>query len=537
LPSDAFPHRPYRHNPRKSLAFNPRFQNKTFPNAGILASDVLYQGLGDMDLVSNVMLGNSPTPQKGAPAGKAAGSSFTALLFGEGNVDVTPQVASTKGGKKAPADAKQVTDAAQLAALNIPVFVQQITDLAKTPAITAETALGAKLTGQADGRGQAGDPTATGARIAQLFGAVAAEKADQQKAATKETSGKFPLAEDKVAASAIAAKVFAKTTKTPSTDKAQATAKAEAAAQTAAETRTGKPVDTTKAENPAEVEDSPFPATTANKTAHAIESLAGSEVKIALNQTLPEQSKAASTIAKATVPNASAFAAGPNGTDSHAVKSAAPAHEPQPEHEQPKKQDDAVNVVSAKAEASSTHDQVNAVSRVLSSSPNAENPTQSARVAADIATPALKHDVPTAEATVVPGSAVGVHSAKLLENLGQSELRVGMKMSDLGNVEIRTQLRHDQLHAEIFVERGDISHTLAAELPGLQQKLHEHDVQLSSFTVNHQAAAGSGSFERGPQQQQQMTTPMAHAFGVDPVTSSSSPEEIRSADSALDIRI
>ncbi|HEX4488330.1 MAG TPA: flagellar hook-length control protein FliK [Terriglobales bacterium] len=540
MPSDTFPHRPYRHNPRKSLALNHKFQNKTFPDAGILALDVLYQGLGDMDLVSNVMLGNSPTPQKGAPAGKAAGSSFAALLFGEGNgADAAPHAGSTKGNRKAPVAGKQVPDVAQLAALNIPVFVQQITDLAKTPADISESVPGAKQGAPANEGAQASDLTGTNAQIGQLLDSVGnkevADIAGERKSDAKELAGKFPVSESKAASPALDPKVIAKSDKTPSTDKAQVTANA--TPQKMPETKTEKPADTAKDGNATQMEDPTVPTSAASKTVHAVASLAGSAVKIALNQTLPVQSKAASSIAKATVPSARVFASSQTTADAHAVKNAAPAHESQPEHDQPKKQEDAVSAVTTKVDQSSTHDQVNAVSRVLSSGSSAENPRQAATATSANVTMQLKHDVPTAEATVAPGSTVGVHSAKLLENLGQSELRVGMKMGDLGNVEIRTQLRHDQLHAEISVERGDIGHALAAELPGLQQKLHEHDVQLSSFTVNHQAAAGSGSFERGAQQQQQQTTHMAHAFGIDPVISGSSPDEIRSTDSALDVRI
>jgi flagellar hook-length control protein FliK len=112
-----------------------------------------------------------------------------------------------------------------------------------------------------------------------------------------------------------------------------------------------------------------------------------------------------------------------------------------------------------------------------------------------------------------------------------------MKMGDLGNVEIRTQLHHDQLHAEISVERGDLSRTLAAELPALQQKLHEQDMPLASIVINHQAAAGSGSFDRGSQQQQQAYTPMSHVFGVDSPVANFSPDEMRNTETGLDIRI
>jgi flagellar hook-length control protein FliK len=397
--------------------------------------------------------------------------------------------------------------------------VQQTNDLAKAPATIEDGSLGAK---PGNASTEASDLTGKSAQINQLLDNVAnkeaADEASEQKADAKELTGKFPLAENKVASPAVDLKTIAKSEKMPSTDKAEAIAKV------------GN-------ENTPQPDGPGISAKATPKTNHAVESVAGSAVKIALNQTLPVQSKAASSIAKATVPGARAFAGGQTAADPHAVKNAAPAHESQPEHDQPKKQEDAVGAVTTKVDQPTAHDQVNAVSRVLSSSANTENPRQTSTATSANVTMPLKHDVPTGEATVAPGSAVGVHSAKLLENIGQSELRVGMKMGDLGNVEIRTQLRHDQLHAEISVEHGDVSRNLAAELPALQQRLHEHDVQLSSFTVNHQAAAGSGSFERGPQQQQQQTTHMAHAFGIDPVISSSSPEEIRSADSALDIRI
>jgi hypothetical protein len=235
----------------------------------------------------------------------------------------------------------------------------------------------------------------------------------------------------------------------------------------------------------------------------------------------------------------SSLAAGRTAAVNVSAHAATPVRETQTTHDQSKKQsgEESNSAPSASNPTQTqTQAQINLAARVISQDSSSDQPHETTSAAAGNAAPLPKQDSTAAEHIGTTAAPISLNSARLLEGLGQSELRVGMKMGDLGNVEIRTQLHHDQLHAEISVERGDLSRTLAAELPALQQKLHEQDVPLASIVVHHQASAGSGSFERGSQQQQAFT-PMAHVFGVDAMPPSFSPEEIRSTESGLDIHI
>jgi len=92
-----------------------------------------------------------------------------------------------------------------------------------------------------------------------------------------------------------------------------------------------------------------------------------------------------------------------------------------------------------------------------------------------------------------------VHAAKLVERLGASELRVGVNAGELGKVDIRTSLGHNQFTAEISVERGELGRVLAAELPNLHTRLSEQHLPTANITVQDFSAGTSGD-HRGSQQ-------------------------------------
>jgi hypothetical protein len=552
----------YRHKARKSLALNPKFQNETFPAAGILASGVHHQGLGAMNLVANVMLGNSAAPTSGKTAGKTAGGDFAAWLqFREAVAGEVPDqagsVKSDPGNKKEQSDAKQSELASQLAALNIPIFLPQAAPLAAIKTASPGTGDSLNKTKQVSDKHVAQDVTGQIAsakpNVDSLLNVGAATNTTHQAAAAEELLK--PVAQPETEPPRVSA------SKLGSDGAGHPNLNSEAISRIAAKQPATKTAETKQGEK-AEVPQQKAPEAVrpadskiqnlihppdgvtalAAKPIHAIESLASSAVKIALKQALPAQSKLATTSATAALPSVRAFAASQTG-DGHRLQNnsshpALAAHESQPAQDQTKKQTDAAVTAAQSGVDTQSRDQVNAAERVVSSALNTESPKQSPGTAAPGGTAAtVKQEIPIHETPAAVSNPLSLHSARLLESLGQSELRVGLKMGDLGNVEIRTQLHHDQLRAEISVERGDLGHTLAAEMPALQQRLRDHDVPMASIVVNHQAAAGSGSFERGSQQQQQMATPMSHVFGVEPMISSSSPEETRVTHSALDIRI
>lgn len=96
-----------------------------------------------------------------------------------------------------------------------------------------------------------------------------------------------------------------------------------------------------------------------------------------------------------------------------------------------------------------------------------------------------------------------VHSAKLLERIGESELRLGIRAGEFGSVDIRTSMVRNQFTAEISVERGELGRVMAAELPGLQNRLAEQRVPVGNITLqNHAGSQSSASEQQKPREGQ-----------------------------------
>jgi len=97
-----------------------------------------------------------------------------------------------------------------------------------------------------------------------------------------------------------------------------------------------------------------------------------------------------------------------------------------------------------------------------------------------------------------------LHSARLVERIGQTELRVGIQAGEFGNVDIRTSMVRNQFTAQISVERGDLGKVLAAELPSLQNKLSEQRLPMANITLQNQSSGGSAGFGQGSRQSHTM---------------------------------
>ena len=107
---------------------------------------------------------------------------------------------------------------------------------------------------------------------------------------------------------------------------------------------------------------------------------------------------------------------------------------------------------------------------------------------------------------IYPGSVLS--SAKLVERLGESELRLGIRAGELGSVDIRTTMVRNQFTAEISVERGELGRALAAELPSLQNRLSEQRIPVASIVLQNQTGGNAGTPEQQrPRQEQAMPAP------------------------------
>ena len=99
-----------------------------------------------------------------------------------------------------------------------------------------------------------------------------------------------------------------------------------------------------------------------------------------------------------------------------------------------------------------------------------------------------------------PGAVLS--TAKLLERMGESELRLGIRGGELGSVDIRTSMARNQFTAEISVERGELSRVLAANLPHLETRLSEKSIPVGNIVLQNHAGDNSGaSGQQKPREQ------------------------------------
>ena len=64
-----------------------------------------------------------------------------------------------------------------------------------------------------------------------------------------------------------------------------------------------------------------------------------------------------------------------------------------------------------------------------------------------------------------------INSAKLIQSMGQTEMRVGMRSNEFGNISINTSTTRDSISAQISVDHGELAKELAAHLPEMQARL------------------------------------------------------------------
>jgi hypothetical protein len=98
-----------------------------------------------------------------------------------------------------------------------------------------------------------------------------------------------------------------------------------------------------------------------------------------------------------------------------------------------------------------------------------------------------------------------INSAKLIQSIGQSEMRVGMRSTEFGNISISTTANKDVISAQISLDHGELAKALAAQLPEMQARLGGNrpmDVRIDMSGVATGYGAGtSGNMSNGASDQ------------------------------------
>jgi hypothetical protein len=113
--------------------------------------------------------------------------------------------------------------------------------------------------------------------------------------------------------------------------------------------------------------------------------------------------------------------------------------------------------------------------------------------------------------TVESGVTAVINSAKLIQAIGQTEMRVGMHSSDFGDISIRTSGSQQQMSAQISLDHSELSQTIAAHISSVETKLgNEHGIQ-ASIQINNQGSTHSSDSQQPSQRQQSAFTGSARS--------------------------
>ena len=138
------------------------------------------------------------------------------------------------------------------------------------------------------------------------------------------------------------------------------------------------------------------------------------------------------------------------------------------------------------------HAQTATIASPVQASPALASATGNAAIAPDRAAPAV---------TAAPQAPPVINTARLIQSAGQSEMRVGMRSNEFGNISISTSATRDSISAQISLDHGELAKTLAAHLPEIQARLGTNqsvDVRIDSSGARGGLGAGtSGSFSDG----------------------------------------
>jgi hypothetical protein len=198
--------------------------------------------------------------------------------------------------------------------------------------------------------------------------------------------------------------------------------------------------------------------------------------------------------------------------------------------------------------------QLNLPNHTIAAGDHAQNPgvavlSQAAPALAGASDHTAKTPQTAPPATIVLPQAVPViNTAKLIQSMGQSEMRVGMRSNDFGNISISTSATRDLISAQISLDHGELARTLATHLPEMQAKFGGNQAMSVRIDLNGQPAGqsagtsagmsnGSADQSRGDRQQRSSGTSSQSGEGFTGQLSSIPTAVLPSAESRLDARL
>jgi hypothetical protein len=137
-------------------------------------------------------------------------------------------------------------------------------------------------------------------------------------------------------------------------------------------------------------------------------------------------------------------------------------------------------------------------------SPDNTTPHRVADIPADTTRPSHDREVQAsihadANETVAPSS---INTARLIQSMSETEMRVGMHSSEFGEISIRTTVSQQQMLTQISLDHNELSQAISAHVSGAQAKLGDEHGLHALIEINNQGASfASNSGQSSPREQ------------------------------------
>jgi hypothetical protein len=114
-------------------------------------------------------------------------------------------------------------------------------------------------------------------------------------------------------------------------------------------------------------------------------------------------------------------------------------------------------------------------------------------VSATLMSPLTSASVPD----ILPQTSPVINTAKLINSMGQSEMRVGMRSDEFGNISISTTASKGAITAQISLDHGELAKIISAQLPEMQTRLGSGQtvnvhIDMNSTGTGQGAGQGAG---------------------------------------------
>ncbi len=109
-------------------------------------------------------------------------------------------------------------------------------------------------------------------------------------------------------------------------------------------------------------------------------------------------------------------------------------------------------------------------------------------------------------------SSVVIHNARVLERIGQSEMRLGLNSDNFGSIELHTRVSQNRVGACVVTTHTDLRAAMMAEIPSLERAIAQHQLRLDSFNLDLRSGAEGSNHDGSAQNQpgaRSSTTPGA----------------------------